>query len=106
VKQINELLKSLQKAGIAYKIISLTDAKFSLSSLLSVLTSKQREVLAKAFLNGYYDIPRKMRSDELAKKLGMRNATFVAHRRKAEKRLLTEILVEYQDRDRASLGPL
>jgi predicted DNA binding protein len=93
-KQIKGMLRALQKVGIAYKIISLTDARFSQSSLLNVLTDKQREVLAKAFQQGYYDIPRRMRSDELAMKLGMRNATFVAHRRKAEKRLLTEILNE------------
>jgi TfoX/Sxy family transcriptional regulator of competence genes len=91
-KQIKKMMVELQNAGIVYKIISLTDARFSQSSLMNVLTGKQREVLSTAFQEGYYDIPRKMRSDELAEKLGMRNATFVAHRRKAERRLLTEIL--------------
>ena len=59
---------------------------------MSLLTEKQREVLTAAFQSGYFDIPRKMSSDELAVKLGIRNATFVAHRRKAERRLLAEIL--------------
>jgi DNA-binding CsgD family transcriptional regulator len=93
-KQIRTMMRELSKAGIPYKIISLTDARFSGSSLLSVLTDRQREVLAEAFQSGYYDIPRKMRSDELAMKLGMRNATFVAHRRKAERRLLSEIMTK------------
>jgi len=90
--QIKRMLKSLQNVGVIYKIISLSDVKVSPSDLLDLLTGKQREVLATAFKHGYYDIPRKMRSDELAFELHMRNATFVAHRRKAERRLLTEIL--------------
>jgi hypothetical protein len=93
-KQIGGMLNALQKAGIEYKVLSLTDAKFSRSSLIGVLTDRQREVIGKAFQLGYYDIPRKTGSDELAKRLGMRNATFVAHRRKAERRLLAEILNE------------
>ncbi len=90
--QIKGMLKALQKAGIVYEIISLSDVKVTPNALLDLLTDKQREVLAAAFQNGYYDIPRRMRSDELATKLRMRNGTFVAHRRKAERRLLAEIL--------------
>ena len=86
------MLKALQKQGLTYKIISLSDVKVSPSALLDLLTDKQREVLAAAFKQGYYDIPRKMRSDELALKLHMRNATFVAHRRKTERQLMAEIL--------------
>jgi len=40
--------RALQKVGIEYKIISLTDARFSKSSLLNVLTDRKREVLTKA----------------------------------------------------------
>jgi predicted DNA binding protein len=90
-KQIKTMLSALRKAGIVYKIISLSDVKCSPFSLVGLLTDKQREVLSVAYREGYYDIPRKMRSDELAAKLGMRNATFVAHRRKAERRVLAEI---------------
>lgn len=93
-RQIKSMLNELHKAGIAYRIISLADARFSETALLSVLTEKQCEVVSKAFQEGYYDIPRRIHSDELAVKLGMRNATFVAHRRKAERRLLAEILGE------------
>ena len=93
-RQIERLLRGLQNAGIAYKVISLTDARFSAKTLLSSLTGKQRRVLSEAFLKGYYDIPRKTRSDELATKLGISNATFVAHRRKAERRLIVGVLGE------------
>ena len=90
--QVKRALRAIEKAGIEYKVISLTDAKFSPGSLLSMLTDRQREVLSEAFRQGYYEIPRKTRSDELASSLGMSNATFVAHRRKAERQLLSELL--------------
>jgi HTH DNA binding domain len=91
-REIRSFLRSLENAGFTFRIISLTDARFFPGSLLNLLTDRQRQVLAKAFEQGYYDIPRKMGSDDLARELGMRNATFVAHRRKAERRLLGEIL--------------
>jgi hypothetical protein len=91
-EQIRGMLKGLQKGGISYKVISLTDAKFSSSSLVSLLTSKQRKALTTAFNLGYYDLPRRIGSDELSRKLGISNPTFVAHRRKAERQLLAEIL--------------
>jgi predicted DNA binding protein len=91
-KEIRRILRELEKTGMPYRIISLNDAKFSTSSLLGLLTGKQRAALSAAFELGYYDIPRKTSSDELAMRLGMSNPAFVAHRRKAEKRLLAEIL--------------
>ena len=90
-RQIKAMMRALEKAGIIYKVISLTNARFSRDSLIGILTDRQREILNAAVKDGYYDIPRKIRSDALATKLGMSNATFVAHRRKAEKRLLLEI---------------
>jgi predicted DNA binding protein len=91
-KEIRQMLRELEKTGMPYRIISLSDAKFSTSSLLGLLTGKQRSALSAAFELGYYDIPRKISSDELATRLGMSNPAFVTHRRKAEKRLLAEIL--------------
>jgi predicted DNA binding protein len=93
-RQIHKVLQDTRRAGVAYKIVSLSDAKFSAASLLGLLTGKQREAISTSFELGYYDIPRKAGSDEIAKKLGIRNPTFVAHRRKAELRLLTEIMKE------------
>jgi len=94
-KQIRRALRAIERAGIPYKIISLTDARFSPSSLLGLLTDRQREVVSEAFRHGYYDIPRKTRSDELAASLGMSNASFVNHRRKAERRIVAEALSEH-----------
>ena len=97
-RQIRNQLRALEKAaerGIHYKIISLTDARFPADSPISRLTDKQRKVLITAYKLGYYDAPKRVSSEDLARKLGLVKSTFVAHRRKAERRLLDEMLSEF-----------
>lgn len=91
-KQLRSLLKTIEEAGMKYKILSLSDASFSSNAPLSCLTQKQRSVLVTSFKEGYYDTPRKTSSQELAKKLGLRSSTLIEHRRKAERRLIASIL--------------
>ena len=91
-KEVSAVLRFLRKNGIHFKVRLISDAKFSATSPLNSLTDKQRKVILTAFNLGYYDIPRKIRSNELAARLGIGNPTFVMHRRKAEKRLLSELL--------------
>jgi DNA-binding CsgD family transcriptional regulator len=92
LKQINGFLKMLDRLRAKYKVVSLIDAKFSPNSPLSRLTEKQRRVMITAYQLGYYDLPRRINSDELAERLKISNPTLVMHRRKAEKRLLDDIL--------------
>ena len=92
--QIRIFLKMVDKVGVRYKVDLLTDAKFSADSPVSRLTDRQREALVTAYESGYYDIPRRIDTDELARKLKIRNPTFVMHRRKAEKAILGELLAE------------
>jgi predicted DNA binding protein len=93
-KQVKNLLEIIDKTGISYKVASLIDAKFLPESPLTYLTEKQRTVLVSAFEHGYYETPRRISSQELAKKLNLNSATIVEHRRKAEQRLLTQIIKE------------
>jgi len=51
-------------------------------------------VLVTSFREGYYDIPRRIESRELASKLGLKSSALIEHRRKAERRLLSSILSE------------
>jgi predicted DNA binding protein len=90
--QVKEFLELMDEMGIRYRIISLMDAKFSPSSPVSSLTDKQREALILAFTLGYFDTPRKISSEELAEKLGIVHSTLAVHLRRAERRLLSEIL--------------
>jgi predicted DNA binding protein len=92
--QVKNILKTLDSRKMKYKVLSLADERVSPNSPLLRLTEKQREVLTKAYKFGYYDRPRRIGSDELAEKLELSKSTLVAHRRKAEKRLLAEVLSE------------
>lgn len=92
--QIRKTLDRLERARIRTRIVSLTDAKFSPDSPLNVLTEKQRTTLIAAYKLGYYDIPRKISSEQLARKLNIHGSAMIAHRRKAELRLLREMLKE------------
>ncbi len=94
-KQIKKYLENLEKSPVHYKVVSIMDARFPPRSPLARLTEKQREVLLSAYKFGYYDLPRRIGSEELAKKFGLVKSTFVAHRRKAERRLLKEMLSEF-----------
>jgi hypothetical protein len=93
-KAVRKFLEALKRMGLHYRLIMLTDTKFPPNSPLGLLTEKQRKVIATAFSLGYYDSPRRISSEELAKKLNIREPTMVRHRRKAERRLLAEILHE------------
>jgi hypothetical protein len=91
----NEQVKEfLENRGVNYKVLSLTDAKFSLNSPISRLTEKQQEAISLAFRLGYFDTPRKVSVDELAEKLGLSSSTLAVHLRRAERRLLAETLNE------------
>jgi predicted DNA binding protein len=82
--QISKFLEKMKRARVRYKILSLTDAKFSLDSPLSRLTDKQRAILTSAYNLGYYDIPRRFNSEQLSKKLNLGRSTVAEHLRKAE----------------------
>jgi hypothetical protein len=93
-QQISDFLKKLDEKEICYKIVHMTHADFAPSSPLNQLTVKQRDAMIAGFKFGYYDSPRKISTEELAKKLNMASSTLNEHLRKAEKRLLTELLNE------------
>jgi predicted DNA binding protein len=90
--QIKDFMEKIDAIGIKYRVVLLADADFSPVSALNQLTQKQREVLIAAYKFGYYDIPRKITSEELANKLGLVDSTVVEHLRKAEQRLITHVL--------------
>lgn len=90
--EVRNILREIEKLKLPYKILSLTDAKFSPDSPLSYLTDKQRRVIVSAFNSGYYNVPRKINSEELANKLNIRAQTLVMHRRRAEYRLMRRMI--------------
>ncbi len=93
-QQVGEFIKKITALGIRHRVVLMTEANFSPDSPLSKLTEKQREVLIAAYKLGYYDIPRRINSEKLAKKLNIGSSTLGEHLRKAERRLLINILAE------------
>jgi len=91
-KQIKRFLDMVERVGVKYRVASLTDARFGLDSPLSRLTDKQRRVLVTAYRLGYYDEPRRISSLELARRMKITSSTLINHRRRAERRLLAELV--------------
>ncbi|WP_436344656.1 bacterio-opsin activator domain-containing protein [Natronorubrum sp. FCH18a] len=59
---------------------------------VETLTDRQREVFLTAYMNGYYDWPRKHEASKLANKLDISPATFSQHLRTAEGKLFHTLL--------------
>ena len=60
----------------------------------------QRKVIITAFKGGYYEYPKKASVKELADAIGIRGSTFVTYRRKAERRILEELITKRLQRDK------
>jgi len=69
--EVKKLLARADQVGQEFKILSLTDARFAPDSILQKLTEKQRRILSVAFTSGYYDLPSRIGSEELAKRLDL-----------------------------------
>jgi hypothetical protein len=94
-RQVRRFLKKAKETGVPIRVVSHKDASFPPDSLLSHLTERQRKVIITAYNLGYFDLPKRISSRELAEKLGIHSSTLIKHRIKAERRLLDEILLEY-----------
>jgi len=92
--QVSDFLEKITVLGIRFKVVLLTDADFSPDSPLNKLTEKQKKALMAAYKLGYYDIPRRINSEKLARELNIGSSTLGEHLRKAERSLLIHILSE------------
>jgi DNA-binding CsgD family transcriptional regulator len=93
--EIKKLLHYTNKWGDnSFKVLGLTSIDAKGASLLSKLTARQRQILLTAYALGYYDVPRRISSDELSRHLKVDKSTIVEHLRKAERKLIGSIIAE------------
>ena len=91
--EIKKLLHYASKWGNnSFKILGLTSIDAKGESLLSKLTLRQRYMLLAAYALGYYDVPRRISSDDLSTRLDVDKSTIVEHLRKAERKLIGGII--------------
>lgn len=89
---VKKLLQYASRWSSMYKILGLASVDTKAESLLSKLTVKQRQALLTAFALGYYDVPRRISSEELSRHLDADKSTIVEHLRKAERKLIDRII--------------
>lgn len=78
-------------AGIPMVLRTISDYRGP-GGVLDSLTDRQREVVRTAFDMGYYEIPRRVRTEEVAAELGLEQSTVSEHLQRAECNLLGHVL--------------
>jgi predicted DNA binding protein len=96
-KNLADFVEMMRIVGTIRKM-AFRRAAYQKADILAVLTDKQREVMLAAFQNGYYDYPKKISSRRLCQKVSISKPTLLQHMRKAEGRILKEIMTGYIQR--------
>lgn len=90
-EEIRTMLSEAEARGIAVVLKQLSDYQIR-DPPLETLTDRQRHVLEAAFESGYYDIPRRASTAEIAAKLGLNDSTVSEHLQRAERNLIAAVL--------------
>jgi len=91
-EEVPKILDFYEKTKLAHKVMEISPLQSASESDLYRLTARQRQALLAAYSLGYYDVPRRISSEDLAKRLKLGTSTYAEHLRKAEGRLLASIL--------------
>lgn len=89
-KDMESLMKEVGDVG-QFKVASIRDYKPENPEV----TKKQKETIAAALRMGYYEWPRKVTLDEMAKAIGIKRRALQERLRRAERKLLPQLLKKY-----------
>lgn len=90
-ERISRMVTDFQSSGIEVGLQRIHDYRVPAKPLDS-LTDRQREVLEVAYEVGYYDVPRRTTTKEVAAELGLDDSTVSEHLQRAEHNLLSAVL--------------
>jgi len=96
-RKVLERVLKFSKKYLGAQVLKLKEEKISnisITHLLPELTKKQKQALEIAINNSYYDYPKKINMEKLAKIMGISYSTYQAHLKKAEGALLPSIYKE------------
>lgn len=88
---IRDMLRNYEAAGATPDLCKLSEYEGG-QSVLDALTERQREVIEMAYEMGFYEIPRRVSTEDIAEKLDIDAATVSEHLQRAERNLLTQQL--------------
>lgn len=91
-ENLTKYVELVKKYAGSIENMSFTKAAYHKHDIISVLTDKQKEVLIAANHYGYYDFPKKINSEKLSQKVKISKPTLLQHLRKAEGRIMANIL--------------
>ncbi|MBI0583366.1 MAG: helix-turn-helix domain-containing protein [Methanomassiliicoccus sp.] len=94
-ENLSNFVDMMKNVGTIRKM-SFRRAAYHKADILNVLTEKQRDVMVAAFKNGYYEYPKRISSKALSHKVNISKPTLLQHMRKAEGRILREVMTGYQ----------
>ncbi|WP_290596331.1 MULTISPECIES: helix-turn-helix domain-containing protein [unclassified Archaeoglobus] len=105
--KLRETLEKLsQIENIEYEILGIGNVKAFeempadvIEEISSSLSAKQKKVLVEAYRSGYFEYPRRVNLNDLAKKLGLAKSTCLHHIRLSEQKILKRIIEEIKDRE-------
>jgi hypothetical protein len=97
-KNLSNFTEMMRTHAGTIRKMAVRRAAYQKADILAVLTDKQREVMVAAYRNGYYDYPKRISSQRLCRKVNISKPTLLQHMRKAEGRILGEIMTGHFQR--------
>lgn len=89
---ISKLFEEMRRAKIPFKVAGLSTKRTASRSPLANLTARQVTILRLAHSMGYFDIPKKVGVEDLARMIGINKGTVGEHLQRAEKHVFDQLL--------------
>jgi len=97
---LNKFISDLQQEKYELKISQIKDAKINniyFPQIMPFLSKNQKIALELAYKRGYYDYPRKSELRDLAAEMNISLSTFREHLRRAEKKIMPDLIRNVKD---------